>query len=244
MSVVVDRDGPYVGRSVWAGATFRVRWTRKAIRGNRRRGVARNSGHGHHVFVPRHRSQLPAYSYVAGTDAGLHIWELDYRSTTTVKRVVGNWAIGSLDAEPPDNPWSVRIRLENRTIELVATTPSRDGSTCAPPNRSSPHSPPSGFASESPRAPAPAGVAMAFKLIESTQTRWRAVSAPLLVALVRAGAVSRTPSSSNDPTSQRAVISKSRHADPLTHRPPCPPSRVQSPGIRVSAAADTGPIVI
>ncbi|MDQ1370684.1 MAG: hypothetical protein QOF20_3037 [Acidimicrobiaceae bacterium] len=156
----------------------------------------------------------------------------------------GQLAIGSLDAEPPDNPWSVRIRLENRTIELVATTPSRDGSTCAPPNRSSPHSPPSGFASESPRAPAPAGVAMAFKLIESTQTRWRAVSAPLLVALVRAGAVSRTPSSSNDPTSQRAVISKSRHADPLTHRPPCPPSRVQSPGIRVSAAADTGPIVI
>src|SRR6266481_1757724 len=34
-----------------------------------------------------------------------------------------------------------------------------------------------------------AGVAMAFKLIESAQTRWRAVNAPYLVALVRAGAV-------------------------------------------------------
>ena len=34
-----------------------------------------------------------------------------------------------------------------------------------------------------------AGVAMAFKLIESAQTRWRAVNAPHLVALVRAGAV-------------------------------------------------------
>jgi hypothetical protein len=34
----------------------------------------------------------------------------------------------------------------------------------------------------------PAGVAMAFKLIESAQTRWRAVNAPHLVALVRAGA--------------------------------------------------------
>ncbi|MDQ1443515.1 MAG: hypothetical protein QOG97_3743 [Acidimicrobiaceae bacterium] len=101
----------------------------------------------------------------------------------------GQLAIGSLDAEPPDNPWSVRIRLENRTMELVAATPSRDGSTCAPPNRSSPHSPPSGFASESPRAPAPAGVAMAFTLIESAQTRWRAVNAPLLVALVRESAV-------------------------------------------------------
>jgi putative transposase len=45
-----------------------------------------------------------------------------------------------------------------------------------------------------------AGVAMAFKLIESAQTRWRMVNAPHLVALVRAGAtfvngqlVERTP---------------------------------------------------
>jgi len=34
-----------------------------------------------------------------------------------------------------------------------------------------------------------AGMAMAFKLIESAQARWRAVNAPHLVALVRAGAV-------------------------------------------------------
>jgi transposase-like protein len=33
-----------------------------------------------------------------------------------------------------------------------------------------------------------AGIAMAFTLIESTQARWRAVNAPCLVALVRAGA--------------------------------------------------------
>jgi putative transposase len=32
-----------------------------------------------------------------------------------------------------------------------------------------------------------AGLAMAYKLIESAQTRWRAVNAPELVALVRAG---------------------------------------------------------
>ena len=32
-----------------------------------------------------------------------------------------------------------------------------------------------------------AGLAMAYKLIESAQTRWRAVNAPHLVALVRAG---------------------------------------------------------
>jgi hypothetical protein len=36
-----------------------------------------------------------------------------------------------------------------------------------------------------------AGVAMAFKLIESAQTRWRAVNAPRLVALVRVSAVSK-----------------------------------------------------
>ncbi len=33
-----------------------------------------------------------------------------------------------------------------------------------------------------------AGVAMAFTLIESAQSRWRAVNAPHLVALVRPGA--------------------------------------------------------
>ena len=36
-----------------------------------------------------------------------------------------------------------------------------------------------------------AGLAMAFKLIESAEQRWRAVNGPHLVALVRAGAVFR-----------------------------------------------------
>jgi transposase-like protein len=36
-----------------------------------------------------------------------------------------------------------------------------------------------------------AGIAMAFKLIESAQRRWRTVNAPHLVALVRAGAIFR-----------------------------------------------------
>ncbi|MBF6072958.1 transposase, partial [Nocardia farcinica] len=34
-----------------------------------------------------------------------------------------------------------------------------------------------------------AGMAMAYKLIEAAQSRWRAVNAPQLVALVRSGAV-------------------------------------------------------
>jgi putative transposase len=35
-----------------------------------------------------------------------------------------------------------------------------------------------------------AGIAMAYKLIDAAQARWRAVNAPHLVALVRVGAVS------------------------------------------------------
>ena len=34
-----------------------------------------------------------------------------------------------------------------------------------------------------------AGIAMAYKLIDAAQARWRAVNAPHLVALVRAGAI-------------------------------------------------------
>ena len=46
-------------------------------------------------------------------------------------------------------------------------------------------------------------LAMTFKLIESAQTRWRAVNAPHLVALVRAGArFEKGENSSNVPTNQ------------------------------------------
>ena len=47
-----------------------------------------------------------------------------------------------------------------------------------------------------------AGVAMAFKLIEFAQHRWRAVNAPHLVALVRAGAKFEYGKLANDPTNQ------------------------------------------
>jgi putative transposase len=60
-----------------------------------------------------------------------------------------------------------------------------------------------------------AGIAMAFKLIESAQARWRAVNAPHLVALVRAGARFRTANSSNDPTNQQAT---SKPPDTPIHR--------------------------
>jgi putative transposase len=57
---------------------------------------------------------------------------------------------------------------------------------------------------------------MAFKLIESAQTRWRAVNAPHLVALVRAGAVFKNGKLIERPDGSRVVISKSR--DTPIHR--------------------------
>jgi len=63
-----------------------------------------------------------------------------------------------------------------------------------------------------------AGVAMAFKLIESAQTRWRCVNAPHLVVLVRAGATFSTASSSNDPATKinKEAINWPRETHPST----------------------------
>jgi putative transposase len=47
---------------------------------------------------------------------------------------------------------------------------------------------------------------MAFKLVEAAQARWRAVNAPYLVALVRAGARFANATWSNDPTNQEARL--------------------------------------
>ena len=51
-----------------------------------------------------------------------------------------------------------------------------------------------------------AGPAMAFKLIEAAQDRWRAVNAPHLVALVRAGATFHKGKLVERPTDQEAEI--------------------------------------
>jgi putative transposase len=51
-----------------------------------------------------------------------------------------------------------------------------------------------------------AGLAMAFKLIEAAQNRWRAVNAPHLVALVRAGATFHKGRLVERPTDQEAEI--------------------------------------
>jgi transposase-like protein len=67
----------------------------------------------------------------------------------------------------PAEPW-VHLRKTNPIESMFATVRLRQRITKGPGSRA-------------------AGVAMAFKLIESAQARWRAVDAPHLVALVRAG---------------------------------------------------------
>ena len=81
-------------------------------------------------------------------------------------------------------------RRPRRPAWRSTTTRPSTGSTCGPRTRSSRPSPPSGCGTRVTKGPGSraAGVAMAFKLIESAQTRWRMVNAPHLVALVRAGA--------------------------------------------------------
>jgi hypothetical protein len=75
------------------------------------------------------------------------------------------------DMSPPQAPWALALFAEdtdNPRIDLR-------------------HGPPPHQGHQGPGSRA-AGLAMAFKLIESTQDRWRAVNAPHLIALVRAGA--------------------------------------------------------
>ena len=77
-----------------------------------------------------------------------------------------------------------------RSCSRSSTTRPSTGCTCARPTRSSPPSPRSGTAPRSPRAPArgPPGWPWRSSSSKSAQDRWRAVNAPHLVALVRAGA--------------------------------------------------------
>jgi transposase-like protein len=69
----------------------------------------------------------------------------------------------------PDEHW-IHLRTTNPIESTFATVRHRTKVTKGPGSKA-------------------AGLAMAFKLIEAAQLRWRAVNAPHLVALVRAGAL-------------------------------------------------------
>ena len=76
----------------------------------------------------------------------------------------GSWRTGTYPAEH----W-VHLRTTNPIESTFATVRNRSKITKGPGSRA-------------------AGIAMAYKLIEAAQARWRAVNAPRLVAVVRGGA--------------------------------------------------------
>jgi transposase-like protein len=134
----------------------------------------------------RQRARGAAEVGAPGARAGLaEIWGAEDKThaQTAAKRFAGLYAAkfpkavakvtGDLNVlltfyDYPAEHW-VHLRTSNPIESTFATVRHRTRVTKGPGSRA-------------------AGLAMAFKLVEAAQDRWRAVSAPHLVALVRAGA--------------------------------------------------------
>jgi putative transposase len=102
----------------------------------------------------------------------------------------------------PAEHW-IHLRTTNPIESTFATVRLRQRVTKGPGNRA-------------------AGIAMAFKLIEAAQARWRMVNAPHLVALVRAGATSSMAGLSNDPAMiNKEVLSRQRETRQSTGLDDC-----------------------
>ena len=84
-----------------------------------------------------------------------------------------------------------------------------------------------------------AGIAMAFKLIESAQARWRAVNAPHLIALVRAGAVFEMGKLIERPDESGGDQQVACHVDPQVLTIP-PPSGYLETSLRSVSGHDGG----
>ena len=98
-------------------------------------------------------------------------FEVDYgaKYPKAVAKIVGNADVLLEFYRYPANHW-IHLRTTNPIESTFATVRLRTKVTKGPGSRA-------------------AGIAMAYKLIDAAQARWRAVNAPHLVALVRAGAV-------------------------------------------------------
>ena len=95
-------------------------------------------------------------------------WATEQQYAKAAERIGQDWERMVAYYATPKEHW-VHLRTTNPIESAFATVRHRTKVTKGPGSRA-------------------AGLAMAFKLIESAQDRWRAVNAPHLVALVRAGA--------------------------------------------------------
>ena len=122
-----DRD-PYLGVPVEAAGYFRVRWSGKVYEGSYGRiygGILISSIVAMVAtfvawLVPRLRSKLPPYSYVAVTTTDVHILEIRQGHNPTVRRRIGTWPIASLRGRQI-SPWCVSVTLDGRDVELEST---------------------------------------------------------------------------------------------------------------------------
>jgi len=103
-------------------------------------------------------------------EAAVKGFEADYGTKwpKAVAKITGDLDVLLAFYDYPAEHW-VHLRTTNPIESTFATVRLRQRVTKGPGSRA-------------------AGIAMAFKLIESAQARWRAVNAPHLVPLVRAGA--------------------------------------------------------
>ena len=137
-------------------------------------------------------------------------FELDYgaKYPKAVKKITDDMDVLLEFYKYPAEHW-VHLRTTNPIESTFATVRLRTKVTKGPGSRA-------------------AGLAMAYNLIDAAQARWRAVNAPHLVALVRAGAVFHSASCSSDqPTSA-----------PTPHLPSPPMPDRRSPETHSSTGID------
>lgn len=108
---------PFVGEPVIAAGYFRVRWSG---------GMYMAPGIGVYIggvitlvawLVPRVKSRLPAYTYLAVTKQAVHLLEIRQGLVPAVRRVIGRLDRSELAAERLAR-WAFAMSIHGRRVEL------------------------------------------------------------------------------------------------------------------------------
>jgi len=128
---------------------------------------------------------LPRSAHPGAKKALAEIWNAEGKQHALAAVKAFEGAYGRSSPRPPRRSPTTRPSCWPST-----TTPPTTGFTCGPPTRYGLTFATVRHRTKITKGPGSraAGLAMAFKLIEAAQARWRAVNAPHLVAMVRAGA--------------------------------------------------------